>query len=681
MRIRWTYVALLSLPSVAAAQTVTGSVVDAGGVPVPGVVIQLLDSTSSAIARTISGARGEYRIVAPHPGTYRLHTLRIGFRPQTSAPFRLASAETRQTRLVLASAAFALDTIRVASNATCGLARDSAAATFAVWEQARAALEATSVTIDQTTLTAASVSYEQEIDARTQIVRGQSSGARSDAGIRPWTAASPDSLHRAGYVVYEKSAVITYHAPDITTLLSPEFAADHCLRLAASPDPGLLGLAFEPIDNRRRVAEIRGTLWLDRASAELRTIDFGFVNIPRAQSENASGKIDFARLDNGAWVISRWSIQMPEVQVEIVGADMYPTVQFLKRTGGSLSLVMRGSDTLWSQHWAPVTGIVVDTKNAPVVGARLTLVGTGLTTSADTNGLFMFRSVAPGRYSIEARTASLDSIGAVNRSSIVVADSSSPLTIRVANAAEIVSSNCSMRERALPDSSSAHSALCRGMFAGGVFADSSHDGLAGATVALSDLGLSVQTKTDGAFRIAPVPVGAHRLSVRHIGFAPLDTTIEFRANSAAVTSIYLPRLSVLDSVITTATVSRIAANQIRLYQERRRIGWGYAMDSTEVAKRPAIDALLREFPRTEVLLLSGGDVGVNLRDPAGRPCAALLWIDGVYHRDQAILRDLHPEDLAAVEVYPDAMAVPNELSMPTNMCGAIAIWTKVHWSP
>jgi hypothetical protein len=327
-----------------------------------------------------------------------------------------------------------------------------------------------------------------------------------------------------------------------------------------------------------------------------------------------------------------------------------------------------------------VTGIVVDTKDAPVVGARLTLVGTGLMTSADTNGLFVFQSVAPGQYSIEARTASLDSIGAVNRSSIVVADSSSPLKIRVASAAEIVSNNCTSTS-ASRDSSSARTALCGGMFSGGVFADSTRDGLAGATVSLSDLGLSVQTKDDGAFRIAPVPVGAHRLSVRHIGFAPLDTTIEFHVNGTAATSIFLPRLTVLDSVVSTATVSRIASHQIQLYQQRRRIGWGFAMDSTDVAKRPAIDALLREFPRTDVILLRGGDFGVNLRDPAGRACAALLWVDGIYHRDQSILRDLRPEDLAAVEVYPDAMAVPNELSVSANLCGAIAIWTKGYWSP
>lgn len=683
MRVRWMLAALLSLPSAAAAQTVTGSVVDVGGVPVPGVVIQLLDSVSGVTARIVSGERGEFRMLAPHPGTYRLHTLRIGFRPQTSNPFTLGASEARQTPLVLASAAFALDTVRVATNATCGLAGDSAAATFSVWEQARAALVATSVTTSQTTFTAASVTYEQVLDPGTQSVRGQRSAAHAEAGIRPWIAAPPDSLHRAGYVVHERSGVTTYHAPDIATLLSAEFAEDHYLRLVRAPDPGLLGVAFEPTDDRRRVAEIHGTLWLDRASAELRTLDFGYANVPRAQWENAAGKIEFARLDNGAWVISRWNIQMPVVQLEIVGSRAVTTVEELRRTGGSLSLVMRGRDTLWSQQWAPVTGIVVDTKDAPVVGARVTLVGTGLTTSADTNGLFMFQSVAPGRYTIEARTASLDSIGAVNRSSIAVADSSSPLKIRVASAADIVSSNCaSTRERVSSDSlSAAHTALCGGLFTGNVFADSSRVALAGAAVSLADLGMSVQTKDDGSFRIAPVPVGAHRLSVRHIGYAPIDTTIEFRPNSAGAASIYLPRLTVLDSVVSTATVSRRAAEQIRLYQERRRMGWGYAMDSTEVAKRPAMDALLREFPRTDVLLLHGGDFGVNLRDPAGRACPALLWLDGIFQKDQEILRELHPEDLAAVEVYPDALLVPIELAQPQNLCGAIAIWTKQHWSP
>ena len=69
-------------PSVSA-QTVRG-VVAAGNVPVPGVVVQLVDSASAVVARVLSNDRGEFRITAATGGSYRLRTLRIGYAPSLS---------------------------------------------------------------------------------------------------------------------------------------------------------------------------------------------------------------------------------------------------------------------------------------------------------------------------------------------------------------------------------------------------------------------------------------------------------------------------------------------------------------------------------------------------------------------------------------------------------------------
>ena len=72
--------ALLSLaPLTARAQSVRGVVVDAGDRPVAGAVVLLLDSVSQVGARTLSNERGEFRVSAAQPGSYRIRTLRIGF--------------------------------------------------------------------------------------------------------------------------------------------------------------------------------------------------------------------------------------------------------------------------------------------------------------------------------------------------------------------------------------------------------------------------------------------------------------------------------------------------------------------------------------------------------------------------------------------------------------------------
>src|ERR1043166_757414 len=134
------------LPAVAGAQTVRGVVVDQADAPVPGVLLQMLDSSSHVVARALTNERGEYRIAAPRAGTYRIATLRIGYRPTTLEPQRLPLGGEIERRLVLPGVRLALDTVRVAGTSVCRGFTDSAAATYAVWEQVRAALVATQLT-------------------------------------------------------------------------------------------------------------------------------------------------------------------------------------------------------------------------------------------------------------------------------------------------------------------------------------------------------------------------------------------------------------------------------------------------------------------------------------------------------------------------------------------------------
>jgi hypothetical protein len=81
----------------------------------------------------------------------------------------------------------------------------------------------------------------------------------------PWRSRSTDSLHRFGYVVTDKDNSTVYYAPGLDVLLSNMFLEDHCFRLVA--DGPRVGMAFEPAPDRKRLSEIRGTIWLDRATS------------------------------------------------------------------------------------------------------------------------------------------------------------------------------------------------------------------------------------------------------------------------------------------------------------------------------------------------------------------------------------------------------------------------------
>src|ERR1041384_3708130 len=63
----------------------------------------------------------------------------------------------------------------------------------------------------------------------------------------------------------------------------------------------------------------------------------------------------------------------------------------------------------------------------------------------------------------------------------------------------------------------------------GFVTDSAKAPIAGAEVALPDLKRATLTDDRGRFRIDSIPFGAQRVSVKRIGYGPLETTVEFNA--------------------------------------------------------------------------------------------------------------------------------------------------------
>ena len=64
-------------------------------------------------------------------------------------------------------------------------------------------------------------------------------------------------------------------------------------------------------------ADIRGVLWLDRASAELRRLDFAYTRVPKwAHGRDAFGQLGFAPLPGGGWIVQRWVLRVPIPEVD-----------------------------------------------------------------------------------------------------------------------------------------------------------------------------------------------------------------------------------------------------------------------------------------------------------------------------------------------------------------------------
>jgi hypothetical protein len=432
-------------------QTVRGAVADAGGVPVPGVLVQLIGGDSSIAARALTNERGQFLIAAPRAGSYRVRTLRIGYRPVLSEPITLAAGQEVPQQIALESVSLGLDTVRVGGAATCGRS-NAANMTLAIWEQARAALSATAISGGMRGVFTRRVAWDQLLDNAGFRTLRQSMEIATDPVAQPWVSEPPESLHQFGYIV-EVMDSTAYRAPGLEALASPSFFTDHCFKLASAKEKTQIAVEFEPTAERRKLADIRGAVTMDRATAQLRSVEFRYVNPENRDTEaGARGTVEFARLANGTWAIAKWNIRMPILELTRgnprAGADTRVRVANVRSMGGELALAVADGDTLYSRPPLVLNGSVVDSLTGrDLPGVRVTLQGTGLSATSDARGRFALSGVLPGEYDLAVHTPGLDSLGTVSEKQVSITDAKEPVRVRVPTATMIVRSICGARER------------------------------------------------------------------------------------------------------------------------------------------------------------------------------------------------------------------------------------------
>lgn len=416
MRLKLLPACLSILPALLSAQTVRGVVVDQLGRPLSGVVMQLSDSSARVVMRALTNERGEFRLTGPEDGRYRIRSTRIGFQPVSTELLSLTRATETTQRIVITSRPVVLEAIRSVVRTSCRpLGLDSTAMTFAAWEQVRAALTAADVTAGTQGLSTTTLSYD-----RTKTLEGatvhQSGRVSTEKGAQAWHSLSADSLRKVGYVVMDvdgKGRV--FHGPDLRVLGSEVFAEDHCFHVTASPDSTRFGIAFEPTPQRKSMPEIVGTVWIDRASSELREMQWQYINVARNIDETATGgSMHFARLRNGQWLISRWNIHMPLITLGGGSDQNSVTFRGVKSLGGELIAAEggSGSDTLWSGPKMTLHGFAFDSLGKQALtSALIGIAGGSRTTITDTAGYFSFTDLTPGVYRLITQHDALEAVG------------------------------------------------------------------------------------------------------------------------------------------------------------------------------------------------------------------------------------------------------------------------------
>jgi carboxypeptidase family protein len=642
--------AFLVPTTVVSAQTVRGDVVESGGgAPVAGARVLLLDGAGHRVAAAVTGPDGAYQLTAPSAGSYLLRVERIGF-AATSMRVELGAGETVQRRVASGSAPIRLTgiTARGGGGASrCQVRPDSGQMTATLWEEARKAL-------DLADNTQAEELYRYRI--RTMVrdltgpelrqVRAEQVADTAGSSVQPFFSAPLRQLQANGFIQTsgENEDSVQYYAPDAEVLLSGAFLDTHCFRVADHPDSaGLVGLAFEPVRGRR-TTDVKGVLWLDRATSELRWLDYGYTNAPLPGPDGVpGGRIDFRRLPNASWIVSRWQVRMPFEEIHPIRnpADPTPppTLTVREKVGEVVDVLTRLGQRVDMNppQYATLEGVVYDsTRRAPLAGARVFLSGTPHEAVTDSAGRFVLAELREGTYTLSFAAPRLDTLGYV------------PLPQQVTLAARAVE----RRELGVP---------------------------AGAGAVAMSGSIEVTDTTTGAgilaamrSRRAAVPVrgvrgvsAPHRQTLEDVGFYSRRQ----RGGGVFLTDSMFNRNTPLESVLRSITGVRV----VRILASS--------------SLNPRMGAVAGNRTETRVVSSrSGVTPGLSLSSSGSTEntlkwCYIPVYVDGrqVLRGDEGEGNDLTSislEHVVAIEVYRGGPDTPAEFGGVINRCGVILLWTE-----
>lgn len=304
------------------AQTVLGTAVDAAdGRPIRGAFVLLESAEGEERARGLTTADGAFRLATARPGTYRLRLERIGFEDLVTEPFRLEAGERMSRHLEVNVRPVELSAVEVrGGEPRCGTPADEAVELGRVWDEARKALEGAAWTDRQSYYRFDVVLFRQELDPDGAPVAEPEYESIRVYGRHPFVSALPNDLAYGGWV-QRQGRGLKFYAPDAEVLLSESFLGLHCFRLVRSESAAgrLLGIEFEPVPGRRvgrAIPDIHGVLWLDRETAELRALEFGYANLDLpVPTDPLGGRVEFDHLPDGGWIVRSWEIRTPLAEI------------------------------------------------------------------------------------------------------------------------------------------------------------------------------------------------------------------------------------------------------------------------------------------------------------------------------------------------------------------------------
>ena len=334
------------------AQTLRGQVLEDGtDTAIAGALVLLISPDGAEEASTVSGGTGAYAIRVPSPGEWSLRVERIGFASSTVGPFRLATGADRTVPLVVSSVPVALPTITVESEkgGICRLDPVEGETVWRLWDEARKALRVSEI-IEGDIVFYTEI-LERFVDPFDTTIGREHTDFITAVGQSPFGVSSAEDLQERGFVRDSVGGQLAFYGPDATVLLSDTFQESHCFHAVRGND-GLVGLAFEPAQAPVK-PDIRGTLWIDGETSELRSIDFEYDGLRDTRAlgigPEANGLVAYDRIENGGWIVRMWRIRIPVDSANLGGR----TYKIYRERSGRVTDTREYSRTLNPLQSAP----------------------------------------------------------------------------------------------------------------------------------------------------------------------------------------------------------------------------------------------------------------------------------------------------------------------------------------
>ena len=239
--------------------------------------------------------------------------------------------------------------------------------------------------------------WERELDPRSGRVLWEQTSVARVMQADPFVGRPAEELLAEGFVRAGRDTT-AYYVPDAEVLLSDAFLNAYCFR-AEEGAPGEIGLAFWPLRRNRPWHAVEGVLWLDRGTAALKRLEFGYTNVPTAgEAAPTGGTLEFERLTNGAWVVGRWRLLMPRVAI-LNGSPTEDVARVRERGGEVLDATLDRTTQRLSSGGASLDGHLLR-EGQPVSGAVVYISGTERVDTTDVSGTFRLDAVPPGHWRV-----------------------------------------------------------------------------------------------------------------------------------------------------------------------------------------------------------------------------------------------------------------------------------------